>query len=55
MQDKFDMFRNRLEKVYRHLSKTAKSQGVTCYRLYVHDLPEFPLFVELYEDNLYVS
>lgn len=55
MQDKFDMFRNRLEKVYRHLSKTAKRQGVTCYRLYDHDLPEFPLCVELYEDKLYVA
>ncbi|MBN8782659.1 MAG: class I SAM-dependent methyltransferase [Terrimonas ferruginea] len=49
------MFRNRLEKVYRHLSKTAKRQGVTCYRLYDHDLPEFPLCVELYEDKLYVA
>ncbi|MDF2384298.1 class I SAM-dependent methyltransferase [Nostoc ellipsosporum NOK] len=55
MQDKFDMFRNRLEKVYRHLSKTARKQGVSCYRLYDHDLPEFPLCVELYGDKLYVA
>lgn len=55
MQDKFDMFRNRLEKVYRHLSKTAKRQGVSCYRIYDHDLPEFPLCVELYGDKLYVA
>lgn len=55
MQDKFDMFRNRLEKVYRHLGKTAKRQGVSCYRIYDHDLPEFPLCVELYGDKLYVA
>jgi 23S rRNA (cytosine1962-C5)-methyltransferase len=53
--DKFLMFRNRLEKVYKHLSKQAKKQGVSCYRVYDHDLPEFPFLIEIYEDNLYVS
>ena len=52
---KYLMFRNRLEKVYRHLSKTARRQGVTCYRIYDHDLPEFPFIIEQYEDKLYVS
>jgi len=49
------MFRNRLEKVYRHLSKSAKRQGIGCYRIYDHDLPEFPFLIELYEGRLYVS
>lgn len=53
--DKFLMFQNRLEKVYRHLHKQAKRQGVSCYRIYDHDLPEFPFLIELYEDKLYVS
>lgn len=53
--ERFLMFRNRLEKVYRHLSKQAKRQGITCYRVYDHDLPEFPLLVEFYEDKLYVA
>lgn len=49
------MFRNRLEKVYRHLSKTARRQAITCYRLYDHDLPEAPFIIELYEGKVYVS
>lgn len=52
---KYLMFRNRLEKVYRHLRKQAKNQAVTCYRIYDHDLPEFPFLIEVYEDKLYVS
>jgi 23S rRNA (cytosine1962-C5)-methyltransferase len=53
--DKYLMFQNRLEKVYRHLSKQAKRQGISCYRIYDHDLPEFPFIIELYDDKLYVS
>jgi 23S rRNA (cytosine1962-C5)-methyltransferase len=52
---KYLMFRNRLEKVYKHVQKQAKRQGVTCYRVYDHDLPEFPLMIERYEDKLYLS
>ncbi|HEV8273944.1 MAG TPA: class I SAM-dependent methyltransferase [Chitinophagaceae bacterium] len=54
-EDKFIMFRNRLEKVYRHLSKQAKRMAVTCYRLYDHDLPEFPFCIEIYGQNVYVA
>ena len=54
-EDKFLMFRNRLEKVYRHLGKQAKRMGTTCYRLYDHDLPEFPFCIEIYEQNIYVA
>ena len=53
--DKFIMFRNRLEKVYRHLGKQAKRMQVSCYRLYDHDLPEFPFCIELYGQNIYLS
>ena len=54
-EDKFLMFRNRLEKVYRHLGKQAKRMGIACYRLYDHDLPEFPFCIEIYEQNIYVA
>ena len=54
-QAKFEMFRNRLEKVYRHLSKQARRQAIECWRLYDHDLPEFPFILELYGNTLYVS
>jgi 23S rRNA (cytosine1962-C5)-methyltransferase len=53
--DKLNMFRNRLTKVYRHLSKQAKRLGVSCYRVYDHDLPEFPLCIEFYGNRLYVA
>jgi len=54
-EDKFIMFRNRLGKVYRHLGKQAKRMAITCYRLYDHDLPEFPFCIEVYEQNVYVA
>jgi len=53
--DKFLSFQNRLEKVYRHLSKQARRQGISCYRVYDHDLPEAPFIIEVYENKLYVS
>lgn len=52
---KGDMFRNRLQKVFKHRSKQAKRQEIGCYRVYDHDLPEFPFCIELYEDKLYLA
>ena len=49
------MFRNRLTKVFRHIGKHAKKLGITCYRVYDHDLPEFPFCIEFYGDKLYVA
>ena len=49
------MFKNRLAKVYRHLSKQAKRQGIGCYRIYDHDLPEFPFCIEVYEQQIYLA
>lgn len=53
--DKLIMFQNRLTKVFRHLGKQAKRVGVSCYRVYDHDLPEFPFCIEFYGDKLYVA
>ena len=52
---KSEMFRNRLNKVFKHKSKLAKRQEISCYRVYDHDLPEFPLCIELYEDKVYIA
>jgi 23S rRNA (cytosine1962-C5)-methyltransferase len=49
------MFKNRLEKVNRHISKLAQRQGISCYRIYDHDMPEFPLLIEKYGDKVYVA
>ncbi len=54
-EEKYGMFRNRLAKVFRHVGRQAKRQGVSCYRLYDHDLPEFPFCIEFYGDNLYMA
>jgi len=53
--EKFDMFRNRLAKVYRHIGKQARRQGISCYRIYDHDLPEFAMCIEKYGDKLYLA
>ncbi len=49
------MFENRLQKVYKHKSKLARRQNITCYRVYDHDLPEFPFSIELYGNHVYVA
>jgi 23S rRNA G2069 N7-methylase RlmK/C1962 C5-methylase RlmI len=49
------MFANRLRKRAKHLSKWAKREGVTCYRVYDCDIPELPLVVDVYESHLHVS
>ncbi len=49
------MFRNRLTKTFRHVSKLAGRQQVSCFRIYDHDLPEFPFCIELYEDKIYLA
>lgn len=53
--EKHIMFRNRLTKVFKHLSRQARRQGISCYRLYDRDLPEFPLILEIYEDKVYLA
>ncbi|MBC7849605.1 MAG: class I SAM-dependent methyltransferase [Chitinophagaceae bacterium] len=53
--EKHIMFKNRLTKVHRHLSKIARRQDISCYRLYDRDLPEFPLTIELYENRVYLA
>lgn len=44
-----EMFANRLRKRVRHLGKWARREGVTCYRVYDADLPEYAVAVDLYQ------
>ena len=55
MSSKLQMFENRLTKVYRHISKLARRQHITCYRVYDDDIPEFPFSIEIYEDHVYIA
>jgi 23S rRNA (cytosine1962-C5)-methyltransferase len=53
--EKLQMFRNRLTKTFRHIAKLAGRQSVSCFRIYDHDLPEFPFCIEIYEDKIYLA
>jgi 23S rRNA (cytosine1962-C5)-methyltransferase len=44
-----------MTKVFRHIGKQAKKQGISCYRVYDHDLPEFPFCIEFYDNKLYIA
>ncbi|MCB8945085.1 MAG: class I SAM-dependent methyltransferase [Ardenticatenaceae bacterium] len=48
------MLANRLRKRQKHLSKWARRSGVTCYRLYDRDIPEYPCVVDWYEGEVVV-
>lgn len=52
---KLQMFENRLRKVYKIRSKEASRLEVECYRLYDRDLPEFPLIIDIYKDDVLVT
>lgn len=55
LDNKLIMFENRLQKVYKHRSKQARRMGISCYRLYDKDLPEFPITIELYDNKVYIA
>ena len=55
LTEKLQMFRNRLQKMYKHYSKLARRQEVECFRFYDHDLPEFPFAIELYKDVVHAA
>ena len=48
-------FENRLQKMYKHRSKLARRQGISCYRVYDRDLSDFPFSIDLYENKVYLS
>jgi 23S rRNA (cytosine1962-C5)-methyltransferase len=48
-------FANRLQKVNRHIAKWAKRQGISCYRVYDMDMPEFPFCIDRYDAYVHVA
>jgi len=42
------IFKNRLTKAYKHISKWARRKGISSYRIYDKDIPEVPLLIDLY-------
>ncbi|MDA3913863.1 bifunctional 23S rRNA (guanine(2069)-N(7))-methyltransferase RlmK/23S rRNA (guanine(2445)-N(2))-methyltransferase RlmL, partial [Oleiagrimonas sp.] len=49
------MLANRLNKNLRHLQKRLSREGITCYRAYDQDLPEYALAIDVYEDWLHLQ
>ena len=52
---KLIMFDNRLKKVKRIIGKQARQLSIDCYRLYDRDLPEFPLIIDVYGEEVLVT
>jgi 23S rRNA (cytosine1962-C5)-methyltransferase len=55
MDTKYTEFKNRLTKLYGRLGKIARKSGITCFRIYDLDLPDFPLMIDKFEDYVYVA
>ena len=53
--ERAEAFGNRLKKNLRHLRKWAQREGVTCYRVYDKDLPEYAVAVDWYEGWAHVQ
>lgn len=52
---KTDPFINRLRKNAKHWDKWARRQDLHCYRLYDRDLPDFPLAIDRYEQQVHLQ
>jgi 23S rRNA (guanine2445-N2)-methyltransferase / 23S rRNA (guanine2069-N7)-methyltransferase len=50
-----DTFANRLRKNLRHLGRWARREGISCYRLYDADIPEYAVAVDIYEQWVHVQ
>jgi 23S rRNA (guanine2445-N2)-methyltransferase / 23S rRNA (guanine2069-N7)-methyltransferase len=46
---------NRLRKNQRRLARRLQREGITCYRLYDADLPEYNLVVDVYGDRIHIQ
>jgi 23S rRNA (guanine2445-N2)-methyltransferase / 23S rRNA (guanine2069-N7)-methyltransferase len=49
------MFANRLKKNARKLNHWLKQSGVSCYRLYDADMPEYAVAVDVYDDAFHIQ
>ncbi len=45
------MFANRVEKNRKYIGKLMRREGVSCYRLYDADLPEYAVALDVYEER----
>ena len=50
-----EMLSNRLRKRARHLNRWARREDTRAYRIYDHEIPEVPLYIDRYNDYYVVS
>jgi 23S rRNA (guanine2445-N2)-methyltransferase / 23S rRNA (guanine2069-N7)-methyltransferase len=46
-----EAFRNRIQKNHKHLARWARQNGISCYRVYDADLPDYAFAVDLYHGD----
>jgi 23S rRNA (guanine2445-N2)-methyltransferase / 23S rRNA (guanine2069-N7)-methyltransferase len=50
-----EMFANRIRKNLKRVGKWARKNGITCYRLYDADMPEYAVAIDLYDNWAHVQ
>jgi 23S rRNA (guanine2445-N2)-methyltransferase / 23S rRNA (guanine2069-N7)-methyltransferase len=46
---------NRIRKNQRHLKSWRQREGVTCYRVYDADIPEYAVAIDVYEERIHIA
>jgi len=55
LSDAAQMFANRLRKNLKRLRRWAQRSGISCYRVYDADLPDYAVAIDLYEQRVHVQ
>lgn len=55
LSDGAQMFTNRMRKNLKKMKRWARRSGISCYRVYDADLPEYAVAVDIYEDRVHVQ
>jgi 23S rRNA (guanine2445-N2)-methyltransferase / 23S rRNA (guanine2069-N7)-methyltransferase len=53
--DEIEMFVNRVKKNLKRLSSWRKQKGITCFRAYDKDIPEYAVAIDVYEEWIHVQ
>ncbi|PSF04560.1 bifunctional 23S rRNA (guanine(2069)-N(7))-methyltransferase RlmK/23S rRNA (guanine(2445)-N(2))-methyltransferase RlmL [Marinobacter fuscus] len=54
-EERAAMLRNRLKKNVKSIGQWARKQGISCYRLYDADMPEYAVAIDIYEGQVHVQ
>ncbi len=55
MTQNAQMLVNRINKNLKHLRKWVKKEGISCYRAYNADLPEYAVAIDVYGENVHIQ